>query len=105
MLLVVESLCLAFGTVRAAGGAEHVPSVVRALADEGLLEEPERAIVPFLDSDEGRAQVARVGETASREARLYAAFAPRLERSEPTLAEFRRTLPRTLVFAVAATRR
>lgn len=104
MLLVVESLCLTIGEMNVLGGREHVPSVIEALAEKGLLDEPQRAIVPFLDSVDGQALIAHVERAARQEAGRYGASAPKLERAEPTLAEFRRTLPRTLAFVVAASR-
>lgn len=93
-----------FDEIRAAYGLTHIPSMFRSLAAQGLLEEPWRAIGPFLAAPEGRDLVARVaaagGEEALRfpEAAFFGAGSAR-----PVLAQFRGALPRNLVFVTAAT--
>lgn len=94
-----------YGSVRAAYGTEHVPSMYKALAAAGLLEEPWAEISPYLGTSEGGRLVESVEAAADREARAfpdYAFFAA--EGARPVLAQFLVALPRNLVFATAATR-
>lgn len=84
-------------------GTTYVPSMYKALAAAGVLEEPWRAIGPYLDSGRGRKHASRVRDAAEVEALLYPDVAVLTsEKAEPVLAQFRRALPRNLVFAVAA---
>lgn len=94
-----------YDEIRSVYGTEHVPSMYRALAADGLLEEPWAGIGPSLAAPEGRRLVARVEAAADRQARKfpeYAFFAA--ERARPVLAQFLVALPRNLVFATAASR-
>lgn len=93
-----------YAEIREVYGTEHVPSLYKALAAEGVLEEAWAAIGPFLGRPEGERLVAALAAAAEREARSfpeYAFFAA--EEARPVLAQFRVALPRNLVFAVAAT--
>lgn len=94
---------LLFDEIRAVYGLAHVPSVFRALAAQRLLEEPWRAIGPFLAAAEGRELVARVAAAAEEEALRFpeAAFFG-AARARPVLDQFRRALPANLVFVTAA---
>jgi hypothetical protein len=84
-------------------GTTYVPSMYRGLAAAGVLEEPWGAIGPYLDSRSGRDHVAVLAEAAELEALLYPEAAVlRAESALPVLEQFRRALPRNLVFAVAA---
>jgi hypothetical protein len=94
-----------FREVRAVYGTQHVPSMYRALAAAGLLEEPWSRIGPLLAGREGRELVTRVAAAGEEEARRfpeYAYFAH--EGAGPVLAQFRIALPYNLVFAAAASR-
>ena len=93
-----------YSEIRAVYGTEHVPSLYKALAADGVLEEAWAAIGPFLATPEGDRLVASVEAAAEREARGfpdYAFFAA--EETRSVLAQFRVALPRNLVFAAAAT--
>ena len=93
-----------YAEIRTAYGTEHVPSLYKALAADGVLEEAWAAIGPFLATPEGDRLVASVEAAAEREARGfpdYAFFAA--EETRSVLAQFRVALPRNLVFAAAAT--
>ncbi|HXV57903.1 MAG TPA: hypothetical protein VD704_08545 [Gaiellaceae bacterium] len=93
-----------FAEVRAVYGTEHVPSMMRALAAQGLLEEPWAAIGRFLGGPKGKALVARLESAAESEARAFPEYAFfTSESARPVLAQFRVALPRNLVFATAAT--
>jgi hypothetical protein len=87
-------------------GTRHLPSIFRMLAARGLLEESWRAIGPFLSSAEGLALVERLSTDAERAASAFpdCAFFS-VERAQPVIDQFRRALPRNLVFAVAASAR
>ena len=75
----------------------------RSLAAQGLLEEPWRAIGPFLMTARGVELIAKLTAAAEDEARCFpeVAFFD-AERARPILDQFRIALPRTLVFAAAA---
>lgn len=95
-----------FDEIRAVYLTQHVPSMYRALAASGLLQESWRTIGPFLASEAGAQLVAAVEVAAAAEAQQmpeYAFFAA--EGARPVLAQFRRALPRNLVFALAASAR
>jgi hypothetical protein len=84
-------------------GTRYVPSMYRGLAAAGVLEEPWRAIGPYLDSASGREHVGGVARAAVEEAlALPEAACLRAEAARPVLAQFGRALPRNVVFAVAA---
>lgn len=87
-------------------GTQHLPSIFRTLAARGLLEDAWRAIGPFLAGADGAALVAALGAAAERAAAGFphCAFF-RVERARPVIDQFRRALPRNLVFATAASRR
>ncbi len=92
-----------FDEIRAVYLTEHVPSMYRALAAEGLLDEPWRAIGPFLAGEAGRRVVADVSATAEAQALRFREFAYfGAESARGVLHQFRRALPRNLVFALAA---
>jgi hypothetical protein len=87
-------------------GTTYVPSMYRALAARGVLVEPWTAIGPYLDGAAGRARIERVAAAARAEAAaLPEAAVLRSEAARPVLDQFRRALPRNLVFAVAASAR
>lgn len=93
-----------FAEVRVVYGTEHVPSMVRALAAQGLLEEPWAAIGGFLGSPKGKALVARLESAAELEARAFPEYVFfTSESARPVLAQFRAALPRNVVFAATAT--
>jgi len=92
-----------YAEIRAVYGTEHVPSLYKALAADGVLEEAWTGIGPFFGTP-GGARLADAPETAAeREARSfpeYAFFAA--EEARSVLVQFRVALPRNLVFAAAA---
>ena len=93
-----------YAEIRAVYGTEHVPSLYKALAADGVLEEAWAGIGSFFGSLDGGRLVAALETAAEREARSfpeYAFFAA--EGARPVLAQFRVALPRNLVFAAAAT--
>jgi hypothetical protein len=91
-----EEICRVYGTT-------YVPSMYRGLAAAETLEEPWRAIGPYLDSAPGRTHVAALARVAEQEAEGFPEVAYlRAQTARPVLAQFRRALPRNLVFAVAA---
>ena len=95
-----------FEGIRAVYLTHHVPSMYRALAARGLLEEPWHAIGPFLAGAAGATLVTAVEAAATAEARMmpeHAFFTS--EEARPLLDQFRRALPRNLVFALAASAR
>ena len=90
--------------IRDVYGTEHVPSLYKALAADGVLTESWAGIGPFFRTPEGARLVAAVAAAAEREAASfpdYAFFAA--EEARTVLAQFRIALPRNLVFAAAAT--
>lgn len=94
-----------FDGIRAVYLTQHVPSMYRALAARGLLEEPWSAIGPYLASDSGEELVAGLCVAAERQALEFQEFAYfRVESARSILDQFRRALPRNLVFALAASR-
>jgi hypothetical protein len=91
-----------YSEIREVYGTEHVPSLYKALAAEGVLAESWAGIGPFLGTPGGARLVAAVAAAAEREAGSfpeYAFFAA--EEARPVLAQFRVALPRNLVFAAA----
>ena len=93
-----------YSEIREVYGTEHVPSLYKALAANGVLAESWAGIGPFFATPEGARLVAAVAAAAEREAGAfpeYAFFAA--EEARPVLDQFRIALPRNLVFAVAAT--
>ncbi len=93
-----------YAEIRGVYGTEHVPSMYKALAAHGLLEEPWSAIGPFLAREPGASLVAEVVAAADRAARRFPEYAFfSAEAARPVLAQFRVALPRNLVFAAAAT--
>ena len=94
-----------FDGIRAVYLTQHVPSMYRALAAQGLLDDPWLAIGPFLKSDAGEELVARVCAEAEAQALRFPEFAFfGAESARGILDQFRRALPRNLVFALAASR-
>jgi hypothetical protein len=92
-----------YDDIRAVYGTEHVPSMYKVLAAEGLLDEPWREIGRFLGSADGLRLVASVRAAADREARSFPGYAFFTdEAARAVLAQFRVALPRNLVFAAAA---
>jgi hypothetical protein len=95
---------LLYAEIREVYDTEHVPSLYKALAADGVLEESWAGIGPFFATPEGTGLVEAVTAAAEREAGAfpeYAFFAA--EKARPVLAQFRVALPRNLVFATAAT--
>jgi hypothetical protein len=83
-------------------GTQHLPSIFRTLAANGVLEDTWNAIGPFLASSEGAAAVTRVISAAENRARAMpdvASFA--VKRARPILDQFSLALPRNLILAVA----
>lgn len=94
-----------FDKIRGVYLTQHVPSMYRALAAQGLLDEPWSAIGPFLVSDAGKDLVADVCAAAELQALGFQEFAFfRAASARDILDQFRRALPRNLVFALAASR-
>jgi hypothetical protein len=92
-----------YAEIREVYGTEHVPSLYKALAANGVLAESWAGIGPFFRTPEGGRLIAAVASAAEREAGSfpeYAFFAA--EEARPVLAQFRVALPRNLVFAAAA---
>src|SRR5713226_5964673 len=91
-----------FAEICAVYGTQHLPSIFRTLAANGVLEEVWNAVGPFLASRNGADAVASVASEADRRARAMpeAAFF-HLERARLTLDQFSRALPRNLIIAVA----
>ncbi len=92
-----------YAQIRAAYGTEHVPSLYKALAADGVLDESWAGIGPFFGTPAGVRLVAAVARVAEREAGSFpehAFFAA--ENARSILAQFRVALPRNLVFATAA---
>jgi hypothetical protein len=84
-------------------GTQHLPSIFRTLAANGVLEEAWAAIGPFLASPQGATAVANVSSVADDRARAMpevVSFAA--ERARPILDQFSRALPRNLILALAA---
>ena len=93
-----------YAEIRTVYGTEHVPSLYKALAADGVLEEAWAGIGPLFDAPDGARLVAGLETAAELEARAfpeYAFFA--VEAARSVLAQFRVALPRNLVFAIAAT--
>jgi hypothetical protein len=91
-----------FPEICAVYGTQHLPSIFRTLAANGVLEDTWNAIGPFLASSEGAEAVARVTSAAGYRARAMpevASFA--VERARPILDQFSLALPRNLILAVA----
>ena len=91
-----------FPEICAVYGTQHLPSIFRTLAANGVLEDTWNAIGPFLASSEGAAAVAQVTSAAENRARAMpeaASFA--VERARPILDQFSLALPRNLILAVA----
>lgn len=95
-----------FDEIRAVYGTRHVPSMYRALAARALLDEPWSAIGPFLAGEAGSELVAAVCAAAEAQALGFPELAFfGAESARPVLDQFRRALPRNLVFALAASAR
>jgi hypothetical protein len=92
-----------FAEIREVYGTAYVPSMFRSLAALGLLEQPWRAIGPFLTSPRGLELIGTLTEAAEDTAARFpeVAFFD-AESARPVLDQFRAALPRNLVFAVAA---
>ena len=91
-----------FPEICAVYGTQHLPSIFRTLAANGVLEDTWNAIGPFLASSEGAAAVAQVTSAAENRARAMpeaASFA--VEGARPILDQFSLALPRNLILAVA----
>jgi hypothetical protein len=94
-----------FDVICSAYGTQHLPSIFRTLAANGVLEETWNAIGPFLASSEGAAAIAHVISAAENGAFAMpdvASFA--VERARPVLDQFSLALPRNLILAVAGCR-
>jgi hypothetical protein len=93
-----------YAEIREVYGTEHVPSLYKALAADGVLEEAWAGIGPFLGTAEDKRLVAALVAAAEREAGSFAEYAFfAAEEARSVLAQFRVALPRNLVFATAAT--
>jgi hypothetical protein len=96
---------LLFDEIRGVYGTEHVPSMFRSLASQGMLDEPWRAIAPFLRGPRCPELVGALTAAAEEEALRFpdvGVFDARGTR--PTLDQFRLALPRNMLFAAAAGR-
>lgn len=94
------------GEIRAVYLTQHVPSMYWALAARGLLDEPWPAIGPFLAGEAGKELVGAVCAAAEAQALRFPEFAfLGAESARAVLDQFRRALPRNLVFALAASAR
>jgi hypothetical protein len=91
-----------FAEICAVYGTQHLPSIFRSLAAQGVLEEAWGAIGPVLASSAGATLVERVAEEAENQARAMPEVASfTFERARPVLDQFGRALPRNLIVAVA----
>jgi hypothetical protein len=90
-----------FAEICAVYGTQHLPSIFRTLAANGVLEQTWNQVGPFLASSEGATAVTRV----NREAHIRAHAMPEVasfdtERARPILDQFSQALPRNLIVAV-----
>ena len=86
-------------------GTQHLPSIFRTLAANGVVEDTWNALGPFLASPEGATAVARVSLAADIRARAMPEVASfSVERARPILDQFSLALPRNLILAVAGRR-
>ena len=86
-------------------GTQHLPSIFRTLAANGVLEESWDAVGSFLASADGVGAAELVSleaETAARAMPEVASFD--VERARPILDQFSRALPRNLIVAVTGSR-
>jgi hypothetical protein len=92
-----------FAEICAVYGTQHLPSIFRTLAANGVLEQTWDQVGPFLASPEGATAVARVEIEATIQAHAMAEVASfEVERAQPILDQFSQALPRNLILAVAA---
>jgi hypothetical protein len=90
-----------FAEICAVYGTQHLPSIFRTLAANGLLEQTWNQVGPFLASPAGAAAVARVETEATIQAHAMPEVASfDTERARPILDQFSRALPRNLILAV-----
>lgn len=91
-----EKICGVYGT-------QHLPSIFRTLAANGVLEQVWEAMGPFLTSQAGAEAITRVSADAERQARALPEVASfGVERARPIVDQFGQALPRNLIIAVAA---
>lgn len=91
-----------FAEICAVYGTQHLPSIFRSLAAQGVLEEAWGAIGQVLASPGGATLVERVAEEAEDRARAIPEVASfTIERARGVLDQFARALPRNLIVAVA----
>lgn len=91
------------GEIRAVYLTQHVPSMYRPLAARALLNEPSSAIGPFLAGEAGKELGVAVCAAAAAQALRFPELACfGAESARAVLDQFRRALPRNLVFAPAA---
>jgi len=91
-----------FTDICAVYGTQHLPSIFRTLAADGLLEEVWDALGPFLASPEGADTIDRINNAADTGARAIPEVACfQLRNAQPTLDQFSRALPRNLIIALA----
>ena len=91
-----------FAEICAVYGTQHLPSIFRSLAAQGVLEEVWAAIGPFLAGPQAACVVAHVAGEAERQARALPEVASfDVERARSVLYQFGRALPRNLIVAVA----
>jgi hypothetical protein len=94
--VLFEEICAVYGT-------QHLPSIFRTLAANGVLEQVWEVVGWFLASPAGATAITRVSAEAEPRARALAEVASfGVERSRPVLDQFARALPRNLIVAVAA---
>jgi hypothetical protein len=92
-----------FDQIYAVYGTQHLPSIFRTLAANGVLEPTWEAIGPFLAAPAGAKAISRISAEAERQARALPEVASfGVERSRPILDQFGRALPRNLIIAVTA---
>lgn len=91
-----------FAEICALYGTQHLPSIFRSLAAQGVLEEVWGAIGPVLARPDGASMVTRVAGEADNQARALPEVASfDIQRARPVLDQFERALPRNLIVAVA----
>ena len=91
-----------FADICAVYGTQHLPSIFRTLAANGLLEEVWDALGSFLASPRGANAIDRVNAAADTGGRAIPEVAFfHLQRAQATLDQFSRALPRNLIIAVA----
>jgi hypothetical protein len=92
-----------FAEICAVYGTQHLPSIFRTLAANGVLEQVWQAMGPFLAGPAGAKAITRVSAEAERQALAMPEVASfGVEQSRPILDQFAQALPRNLIVAVTA---